>query len=136
MNQLSIYKTLDEKADVFQTDIHYIIDSKNDFDDWYNSVVKKQSNARSFVNQSPSDSEFEDNIYNHYPFIFRGVSEAKFKVYTSAQRDWIINDMNEWAGKAYLEYINDLITKAYDKLCYQKFLIIINYIQIREIFQR
>lgn len=115
MNQLSTYKDLDEKRKIFQEDGNFVIDSKSDFDAWYNAIVKRQSDAKKMVEESSTESEFEDNIYNHYPFIFRGVGEAKFKIYTSAQRDWIINDMSEWAGKPYLEFINDLIKKAYDK---------------------
>jgi hypothetical protein len=115
MNQLLTYTDLSEKRKIFQEESYFVIDSKSDFDDWYNSVVKRQSDAKKKLGESSLESEYEDNVYNHYPFIFRGVGEAKFKIYTSAQRDWIVNDMMEWAGKPYLEFIDDLIKKAHNK---------------------
>ncbi|KAA6337141.1 hypothetical protein EZS27_014757 [termite gut metagenome] len=45
------------------------------------------------------------------PFIFRGVNEAKFKLFTSAQRQWIKEEM-EPANMNYFNYIKSLINKS------------------------
>lgn len=43
---------------------------------------------------------------------FRGVTEAKFKLYTSAQRHWIENDVEQWSDGDYFNYITSLIENA------------------------
>lgn len=112
MAQLSVYKTLEEKKEVFKKDEYFIIDTSEAFDKWYKWVSTKQNEASKKVNDINFETQFEDTIYNHYPFIFRGIGDAKYKIFSSAQRDWNLNDMSQWAGKSYLEYVNDIVKKA------------------------
>lgn len=70
------------------------IDKKNDLDEWLEVCLQ--------------------NSESNHPtrFIYRGVSEAKYKLYTSAQRLWIINNFNNCANKSYLDFIIDIVNKA------------------------
>lgn len=113
MSQLPVYSTLDEKSRVFQSSSYFIINTVEEFDRWYKEITNKQDHASKLViKDSQSETDAEDNVYNHYPFIFRGVGDAKYKIFSSAQRDWNINDMSQWAKKSYLEFVNDLIKQA------------------------
>ena len=71
--KLETYKSLSEKEKIFKSNGYSKIDTVAEFDRWYESFPKI------------------DKIY-------RGVNEAKFKIYTSAQRSYITNDL-QTSGK-------------------------------------
>ena len=111
MAQLPIYLTLVDKEKAFKQSENFKINSAKEFDSWYKQISNTQNLAKK--NLFGDDlNENEVNVYRHYPYIFRGVGDAKFKTYSSAQRLWVINNMNEWAKKEYLEFIQDFIDKA------------------------
>lgn len=66
--KLENYKSLEEKAEVFKSCGYLRIDTVSAFYDWYESFPK-------------------DDI------LFRGVNEASYKLYTSAQRLYITHDL-------------------------------------------
>lgn len=111
MPQLPIYSTFQEKERVFKSSPYFIISTVKEFDSWYTLISSKQKNASKLVSKN-GENEFDDTIYNHYPFIFRGIGEAKYKIFSSAQREWNVNNMSQWAKKNYLEFVNDLVKKA------------------------
>ena len=113
MSKLSVYNNLEEKGRVFEASDYFIIDTIKVFDEWYNKIIEKQKEANEKVRlNSNSENDTQDAVYNYYPYIFRGVGDAKYKIFSSAQRDWNINNMSEWAGKSYLEFVNDLVKVA------------------------
>lgn len=67
--QLDTYKTLAEKEEAFITG-YKRIENSDEFDEWYENLSKKHK-------------------------IFRGLNEAKYKNYTSAQRHYIENDLEK-----------------------------------------
>jgi FRG domain len=95
MADIPIYKNLEEKKDFFQNEEFYIIDTKTDLDKWFKFY------SSDFKKEHPVD------------FIFRGVTEAKYKLFTSAQRFWITDNMEQWrVGYTYKKFIEELINKA------------------------
>ena len=53
-----------------------------------------------------------DNIYkelNKNTLLYRGVHEAKYKIYTSAQREWITNEYSK-QGITYTQFIHSIIS--------------------------
>ncbi|OWV18663.1 hypothetical protein B7990_05150 [Fibrobacter sp. UWB4] len=79
--ELEVYKSLEEKQIAFKPCGYLVIDSVEKFDRWLNTVPR-------------------ENI------LFRGVNEAKYKIYTSAQRLYITNDLNK-SGKKIEDFIQD-----------------------------
>lgn len=61
--KLSEYKTIEEKSRSFDRNI--TINTLNEFEVWYIATITEKD------------------------FVFRGVNEAKYKIYTSAQREWL-----------------------------------------------
>lgn len=67
MGNLNEYKTLTEKERFY----NYIkIETEQEFDKYFNQI---QTNSKGYV--------------------FRSINEAKFKLYSSTQRQWIWNDL-------------------------------------------
>lgn len=99
MADLPIYNNFDEKKTFFANgnDKSFIIDNKSDLDKWFKDVEEQDKE------ESSSDAT---------ALIYRGISEAKYKSLTSAQRLWISNELQQWAAKPYLEYISDLVKNA------------------------
>ena len=90
MATLSEYKSLDEKADYFSKELTiraYQINTENEFDSWYSQVKK----------------------FNSTSHFFRGMSEAKYKLYTSAQRIWMENLKKGGEKKYYRKFFEDLM---------------------------
>lgn len=85
------YKNFDDKKTDFTdiANIPYQITNFDEFDSFYN-IVKNDDN-----------------------FVFRGVSEAKYKLYTSGQRSWI----NGNKSLSYEDYINDQLSYLRTKPC-------------------
>lgn len=93
MGKLKEFESLEEKRGYFSKSDFYNIDSKNKFDEWFEAIVNMKEEART-------------------NFIFRGMKEAKHKLYTSAQRIWIQNDMDSWSGRSYMEFIDSFVQSA------------------------
>jgi hypothetical protein len=112
MGKLQVYKTLDEKrayfnADIAQADVRYFkIDQAYEFNDWYNDVT------------APAAGRFD--------VFFRGVNEARYKLYNSAQRFWIQNNLMQLESLtqpvSYLQMIQNMVERAKEvKLLQQVF---------------
>lgn len=82
--KLKEYSSFDDKSSRFGNQV--MIDSSSDFDNWFNRHI----------------SEGETS------FIYRGVSEAKFKIYSSAQRYWITQELSK-SGKSFTDFVDSLI---------------------------
>ena len=91
--QIETYNSLDDKANYFDC---INIESKNEFDDLANYWTNGKEN--------PSEDSWKR-------VIFRGLSEAKFKLYNSAQRFWIGQDLHK-LDRSYQEFIESQIKKA------------------------
>jgi len=91
MSTLLKYKSFRSKESDFPP---LLINTPQEFDEWY-SKIEKQS-----VDE---------------PSIFRGLSEASYKLYTSAQRAWLEKDMITAKGddvKLFHEFINKLLANS------------------------
>ena len=93
MGELIEFTSLKEKQGSFRNHEKFQIDTRNQFDDWFDQIVVQKAENRT-------------------NFIFRGMKEAKHKLYTSAQRIWLQNDMENWRGGDYFTFINQLIQKT------------------------
>ncbi len=85
--KVEFYKDLDSKNEYFNSQT---IDNKKDLDDF---IMK--------WNLKDADNKV----------MFRGLSESKYKLYNSAQRFWLGEELSK-LGKSYLQFINDQITYA------------------------
>lgn len=94
MAVLNSFNDLTSKRSLFSNLNHFQIDTKSDFDTWFDLYT------------SLSKEEEKTN------FLYRGMEDATFKLYTSAQRLWIQNDMKEWVSEGYLGFIDKLIQGA------------------------
>lgn len=99
--KLETYKTLKEKEQIFGSKCYSRIDTVAQFKEWYDSFKTENK-------------------------LFRGVNEAKFKIYTSAQRYYITHDLKK-SGKEVEDVIeeelkqikqinNQLLKKYFDLL--------------------
>ena len=79
--KLETYKTLEEKKQIFGSMRYSRIDTVAQFKKWYGSFTTENK-------------------------LFRGVNEAKFKIYTSAQRYYITHDL-EKSGKKVEDVIEE-----------------------------
>ena len=93
MAKLSSFNNLNEKQGYFKESDHFIINSKADFDVWFDGIVAIKQEERT-------------------NYFFRGMKDAKHRLYTSAQRIWIENDMAEWSGVSYHGFIDRLIAHS------------------------
>jgi hypothetical protein len=81
----------------------------------YNSLEEKskyfeQKNITTKIALDKLIAEMTDPESSH-KFIFRGVNDAKFKLYNSAQRKWAEEELN-YLGKSYQEFIQEEIDYA------------------------
>lgn len=99
MAQLQEYKSLDEKSKFFSNGQNgsFIINTIEELDRWFEEVQINENNV------SSKDAT---------ALIYRGVKEAKHKLYTSAQRLWITEELDQWVKNSYLEFIGDLVRNA------------------------
>lgn len=103
---LNTYSSFDEKNQLFLPDSDYPenkIDDIQTFNKWY-------------------DNFLETSIYesNNFDYFFRGMPEAKYKLFNSAQREWLLNKMQNWKpGYDYLQFIKDLINEAKTKALFK-----------------
>lgn len=94
MSKLKNFSDLKDKSDYFQKrNQYFVIDTKEQFDDWFKELIQMK-------------------IEDRTNFIFRGMKDAKHHLYTSAQRIWLENDMNDWAGRNYIQFIDSLVQEA------------------------
>lgn len=95
MADIPVYKSLDEKRRSFKEDAFFIINTKEELDQWFHKY------STNFPKEQAVD------------YIFRGMSEAKFKLFTSAQRYWISDNMAQWKPEyLYFDFILDLVERA------------------------
>src|SRR5882724_238302 len=103
------YKNFQEKNGFFKESAHYRENKINDtavFDKWYKDFSRP---------------------YNHptakFDFFFRGMKEARHKLFNSAQREWLSNNIGAWEeGRTYLEFIKSLIQEAKGQRVFEKVL--------------
>lgn len=114
MAELSTYKDLDQKRNFFSNGHKegFVIDTKADLDKWFQDV---------------QDEEKKESKIDATAWIYRGMTEAKFKLLTSSQRLWISNEVNQWANKNYIEFISDLVAKANENALMDKVFKLYNY---------
>ena len=100
--ELEVYKSLEEKQIAFKSCGYLVIDSVEKFDRWLNTVPR-------------------ENI------LFRGVNEAKYKIYTSAQRLYITNDLDK-SGKKIEDFIQEELdqVKAFNSGLLKKYFQLLN----------
>jgi hypothetical protein len=94
MSILKSFADLESKKTLFSKTQYFQIDTKADFDKWfgfYDSALKQKRKTN---------------------FIYRGMGDASYKLYTSSQRLWIQNDMAQWAEKDYIDFVSDLVKMA------------------------
>lgn len=84
MGSLNEYKTLAEKEQFYNC---IRIETEQEFDNYFNQI---QTNSNGYA--------------------FRSINEAKFKLYSSAQRQWIWNDLSN-AHTSFNNYILSLISQ-------------------------
>lgn len=106
---LDLYPDFNTKNILFEPDIDYPDNKISDistFNKWYDNFV-------------------EPGIYdnNNFNYFFRGMSEAKHKLFNSAQREWIANNMQGWRPDFnYLQFIKSLIQEAKKKPLFENVL--------------
>ena len=76
----------------------------------YNSLKEKNQyyNCTTIDNIQDFDNIFQDIVQHQSEYVFRSVNEARFKLYSSAQRQWIWNDLFK-NYHSYEDYINNRI---------------------------
>jgi hypothetical protein len=111
MGALKVYADLNTKKLAFRDPAHFIIRSPKEFDDWYDMYMNLKTSNRT-------------------NYIFRGMKEAKHRMYTSSQRRWIENEMHRWPGLTYAKYISNLAKKAGEHPLLAKVFDIYSYSQI------
>ena len=95
MADIPIYSSLEEKREFFSNEDFFVIDTKEELDRWF------QYYSSDFKKERPVD------------FIFRGMSDAQYKLFTSAQRMWITDNMVQWRNNfSYKNFIEKLVKKA------------------------
>ncbi len=102
MAVLPLYKDFDAKKTLFSngSSPNFIINTKAQLDEWFNEI---------------QGQEKAESAKDATALIYRGVSEAKYKLLTSAQRLWIVNEMGQWANMTYLEFISKLVDKTNER---------------------
>lgn len=98
MANIPVYNSLEEKRNYFEQEPKedfFIIDTKEKLDRWFRFY------SSNFKKEHPVD------------YIYRGVNEAKFKLFSSAQRLWISDNMDQWKPNyTYKQFIEDLVLNA------------------------
>jgi len=106
---LNYYKDFNDKNQFFRASSHFIdnrIDDTAAFDKWYKDFSRP---------------------YNHptarFNFFFRGMKEARFKLFNSAQREWLLHNVGSWgSGDNYLDFIKSMIREAKEQKIFEKVL--------------
>lgn len=103
MGSLNEYKTLAEKEQFYNC---IRIETEQEFDNYFNQI---QTNSNGYA--------------------FRSINEAKFKLYSSAQRQWIWNDLSN-AHTSFNNYILSLISQIQQNSNITTFLVPIKFQQM------
>lgn len=76
----------------------------------YNNLKEKSQyyNCTTIDNIQDFENIFQDIVQHQSEYVFRSVNEARFKLYSSAQRQWIWNDLFK-NYHSYEDYINSRI---------------------------
>ena len=82
--KLDEFKTLEQKEKLFGS-LYECINTKDDFDNW----EKGKRNTKNKM-------------------VFRGLKDAKLRLYTSAQREWLIRDY-EKQGIKFVDFVNSIL---------------------------
>ena len=97
MQSLPEYTSFDEKRRFFapgNTDTPWLINTQEEFDKLYDFLCL----------------EFNRNIESgKNSLLYRGVCEARYKTFTSAQRHWLLNNWKDPSRIGFIEYIKDEI---------------------------
>lgn len=113
MNKLPEYDSLEEKMQFFAKgteELPWIINTQNEFDEFYDFIIKKHN------------EDFKNGCNYLY---YRGVNEAKYQTFTSAQRHWLLTEWEDNSRHGFVEYIdtelynirrNSLLTNYYRSL--------------------
>lgn len=99
MADVQSYVSIDSKRRFFSNghSDSFVINTKKQLDKWFQDVENKDQDKSK---QSAT------------ALIYRGLQEAKYKLFTSGQRIWIADEMKQWARKSYLSFINDIVQEA------------------------
>ena len=96
MAKLPEYETFVEKNTFFKVSINHKnnkIDTTTKFNNWYNE----------FTSRMESEQKWER-------YFFRGMGEAKYKIFNSAQRLWFTTEIGSWKTNAkYEDFVQKLI---------------------------
>jgi hypothetical protein len=114
MADLPTYTDLQTKRHFFgngQKD-SFIVDTKSALDKWFKDV---------------EDEEKFETATDATAWIYRGMTEAKYKLLTSSQRLWITNEMSQWANKSYIDFIYELVKNANKNALIEKVFSLYNY---------
>lgn len=114
MAELPTYYDLEQKRKFFSNGQKesFVIDTKTALDQWF----------KDFQDEEKQETEIDATAW-----IYRGMTEAKYKLLTSAQRLWISYAMRQWANKSYVEFISDLVDKANGNTLIKKVFDLYNY---------
>lgn len=98
MADLQTYSTLDEKRQYFGNGEKksFKIKTKDELEKWFEDVESTSKNIE----------------ISKTALIYRGMTEAKHKLYTSAQQIWIKNEMQQWAKMSFFEFVIELVKRA------------------------
>ena len=126
--ELPIYTTFEEKSNFFETDynkvgVNWIINTPEEADAMLAYIEARQQEIeqrRKAIKERFRSSDFfkNDSEEQHQRrfvdigleegLLFRGVSEAKYKIFSSAQRYWLEQEFNA-KGLAYIDFVDGLI---------------------------
>lgn len=116
MGILKNYDNFTDKHDNFAYYNNFIkIETVEQFNQWYKFLTEYIKNKDKTTQNTIHDLSLNSD------FMFRGMGEAKYKLFNSAQRFWITNEVEQWwKPKTYLQYVNEFIEKARDKKLFNK----------------
>ena len=98
---LPTYKSLEEKKEYFYYEKPEQINTVEEFDKAYPELGK--------LGVQPNAEELHTKDRDWV--VFRGMSEAKYKLYTSAQREWLTQDLNKVLGKdGFVDFIESILS--------------------------
>lgn len=116
IKDLPQYSSLDEKSTFFappEDGYPWIVNTEDEFDSLYNRLC----------------SEYNKCIEANEPYLlFRGICEAKYKTFTSAQRSWLTHEWKNPTQEGFVGYITlllDLVKQNHDLVNFYKSLSIV-----------
>jgi FRG domain len=106
---LPFYSDFEQKNAFFKSSAHYKdnkIDDTQMFDRWYKDFTRPYQHPKA-----------------KFDFFFRGMKEARHKLFNSAQREWLVNNVDKWGKtKNYLGFIKAMIKEAKQQKIFEKVL--------------